>query len=63
MKFEIPDEDAMTAFDVLDTISSEYYGKQVYFLQENGRVYSRISCMELSFDVAVDEFADIVRNL
>ena len=45
-------------FDVLDAISSIYYGKQYYFLEDNGTVYSRDSCKYLTLEEAIYEFAD-----
>lgn len=53
-------ENGLTAFDVLDIISSAYWGKQLYFLQENGSVYDRKECDYISFDEAVNRFARMV---
>ena len=47
-------EDGM--FDMLVRISTAYHGKQYYFLQENGKVYSRQSGLYLDFEEAVAEF-------
>ena len=44
------------AWDMFVTISSAYWGKQYYFLQDNGAVYSRKSCNYMTFDEAVSEF-------
>lgn len=46
------------AFQVLERISSAYCGKQVYFWQDDGRVYSRNTCRYLTVSEAVDEFAE-----
>lgn len=48
----------MTAFDVLDMISSAWHGKQYYFLQDDGTVYSRESCKPMAFEDALNEFCD-----
>lgn len=42
---------------MFDLISSVYYGKGCYFIQDDGTVYSRISSSYLdTIDEAVDEF-------
>lgn len=38
-------------------LSTGYWGKQYYFLQDDGRVYSRQSGRYMAFDDAVVEFA------
>lgn len=45
-------------FDMLVTISSVEYGKQCYFLQDDGSVYSRRSCKYMTLEDAVEEFLD-----
>ena len=45
-------------FDALDAISSVYYGKQYYFREDNGLIYSRDSCKYLTLEEAIYEFAD-----
>ena len=45
-------------FDALEDISSVYYGKQYYFLQDNGLIYSRDSCKYMTLDEAIYEFAE-----
>lgn len=42
---------------MFDLLSSAWHGKQYYFKQEDGSVYSRESCEYLTFDQAIDEFA------
>lgn len=42
--------------DMFIRISTAYHGKQYYFLQENGKVYSRSSGYYLDFEEAVAEF-------
>ena len=43
-------------FDMFDLITSAYYGKRYYFLQDDGLVYSRESHKCMTFDNAVDDF-------
>lgn len=43
-------------WDMFQTISTAYHGKQYYFLQDNGKVYSRQSGLYLDFEEAVAEF-------
>lgn len=43
-------------WDMFEHITSVWYGKQYYFLEENGLVYSRMSCKYLSREKAFDEF-------
>lgn len=43
-------------FDMFNLISSAWHGKQYYFLQDNGMVYSRESCKEMTFDQVIEEF-------
>ena len=43
-------------WDVLYELSCSYYGKQYYFIDGGGIVYSRDSCRYMTLDDAVDEF-------
>lgn len=43
-------------WDMFELISTAYYGKQCYFLQDNEMVYSRASGKYMTFSEAVDEF-------
>lgn len=43
-------------FDTLDRLSCMYYGKQMYFLNSVGTVYSRETCRYLSLEDAIREF-------
>lgn len=43
-------------FDMFLLITSAIYGKQYYFLNDDGTVFSRACCDNLSFDEAYDEF-------
>lgn len=48
-------------FDALAEISSVWYGKQCYFTEPNGAVYSRISCKTLpDIDAAMEEFLNYI---
>ena len=44
-------------WELFDLITSVWYGKQYYFKQEDGTVYSRATHQYMLFDQAVDEFA------
>lgn len=43
-------------YDMFALITSAYYGKQHYSLQDNGMVYSRVCGKEITFSEAVSEF-------
>lgn len=47
----------MTPFEVLETISTAYYGKQMYFLQDDGMVYDRVYGKYISLEEAINGFA------
>lgn len=47
-------------WDVFDDISSSYYGKQVYFTQPDGTIYSRLSCGYMTFEEALSEFREAI---
>ena len=50
-----------SGFDVLEQLSSLYYGKQMYFMQDNGIIYSRYSCKYLrTLQDAVNEFGKLL---
>ena len=49
-----------SAWEVFCLISSVYWGKQYYFMQDNGMVYSRKSCNYMTFDDAVSEFCKTI---
>lgn len=44
-------------WELFDLLSSVWHGKQYYFKQDDGTVYSRQSCEYMTFDQAIDEFA------
>ena len=43
-------------WDMFEHITSIWYGKQCYFLQDDGQVYSRMTCEYMSKEEAVNEF-------
>ena len=45
-------------WDMFVILSSFEYGKQCYFLQDDGLVYSRRSCKYMSMSDAIKEFCD-----
>ena len=55
-------ERSSDAFEVLDNISSAYYGKQMYFMQDNGMIYDRYNCDYTTFDEAVNRFVRMVAD-
>lgn len=42
--------------DFLILASNSYYGKQMYFEQDDGTIYSRVSCKHMTLAQAVIEF-------
>ena len=52
--------DDMTAWEMFLLITNVYYGKQYYFRESNGIVYSRASNKYMTVDEAVQEFLDIL---
>lgn len=46
----------MREWELFSLLSAVWYGKDAYFRQNNGIVYSRISGEYMTFDQAVDEF-------
>ena len=44
-------------YELLELLSSAWYGKQYYFRQNNGIIYSRDSGKYMSLDEAISEFA------
>lgn len=46
-------------WNMFELITSIWYGKQYYFLEENGIVYSRASCNYMSREEAYQEFLDM----
>lgn len=49
-------------WELFDDLSTAYYGKRMYCLNNDGTVYSRYSCDTMSFDQAVDEFRRLIAD-
>ena len=49
-------------WDMFDLISSAYYGKGMYFKQDNGTVYSRHSGKYMTVDEAIREFISLIEE-
>lgn len=47
-------------WELFDTITSAFWGKRYYSIQEDGRIYSRYSQKYMHFDEAVAEFCSII---
>ena len=47
-------------WDMFNLISSVWYGKQCYFMQDNGIVYSRYSGKYMSEEDAYSEFTSMI---
>lgn len=47
-------------WDMFDLISSAYYGKGMYFKEDDGKVYSRYSHEYMSVDEAIREFISLI---
>ena len=44
------------AWEVFSLITSTWYGKECYFIEDNGIVYSRVSCRHMTREEALNEF-------
>lgn len=49
-------------WELFSLLSAVWYGKDAYFRQDDGMVYSRISGEYMTFDQAVDEFVFELRE-
>lgn len=49
-------------WDMFNLITSAEYGKQCYFLQDNGTVYSRRSCGYMTVDDAYNEYLNSIED-
>ena len=49
-------------WELFEDLSTAYYGKQMYGLNDDGTVYSRYSCDTMSFEQAVDEFRRLIAD-
>ena len=50
------------AYEMFKLISGVYFGKQYYFEQNNGIVYSRLSNSYITKDDALKEFLDEIQS-
>ena len=50
------------AYEMFELISGVYFGKQYYFEQNNGIVYSRLSHSYMTKDDALKEFLDEIQS-
>ena len=50
------------AYEMFELISGVYFGKQYYFEQDNGIVYSRLSSSDKTKDDALNEFLDEIQS-
>ena len=48
----------LTPFDVLEILNTAYWGKQMYFLQDDGKVYDRLIGDYVSLEIAINRFAE-----
>ena len=49
-------------YEMFELISGVYFGKQYYFEQNNGIVYSRLSNSYITKDRALEEFLDEIQS-
>lgn len=47
-------------WELFRLITSVWYGKECYYLQDNGHVYSRVSHRYMHKDEAIDEFLGVI---
>lgn len=47
-------------WELFELITSTYFGKQYYFVEDNGLVYSRETHKHMTRDDAISEFLDII---
>lgn len=56
------DELNMTAWELFELITFAWYGKQYYFLETSGWVYSRLTHKTMSQEDALQEFLDSIEE-
>lgn len=49
-----------SAWEMFELITSVYFGKQYYFVEDNGLVYSRETHKHMTKDDAINEFLNII---
>jgi len=47
-------------WDMFELVTSAWYGKQMYFRESGGMVYSRVSRKTMQQDAAVNEFLEMI---
>lgn len=52
------DEYLRGEWEMFERVSNAYWSKQMYFLNEDGTVYSRVSCKSMTKDEAFCEFLE-----
>ena len=50
------------AYEMFELISGVYFGKQYYFKEDNGMVYSRLSHSYMTKDKALEEFLNEIQS-
>ena len=54
------EKEELSAYDVLDWIGTAYWGKQMYFMQNDGTIYDRYKCDYVSLEEAVRRLAEMI---
>lgn len=49
-----------SAWEMFELITSVYFGKQYYFVEDNGLVYSGYTHKHMTKDDAISEFLDVI---
>ena len=49
-----------SAWEMFELITSVYFGKQYYFVEDNGLVYSRETHKHMTKDDAINEFLGLI---
>lgn len=50
----------VTPFEVLERLSTAHYGKQMFFMQDNGLIYDRYEHDYITLDTAINRMAKIL---
>lgn len=50
----------MTPFEVLERISTAYWGKQMFFMQDSGTVYDRYHGEYVTLEQAIERFVQCI---
>lgn len=54
------DDLAHAKFEVLDRLSTAHYGKQMFFMQDDGKVYDRNGYDYITLETAINRMAKIL---